>query len=116
MSFDPCVLPAHRPSDETPRLGHPVLDRYLLFVAARCRRNTVLATVSDLRAFFAVVAKEPGEVVVADVLAFIHDQRQPSGDGRVVRIGQQANSCGNGAEARQVSADTWLCLRPADAD
>jgi len=63
-----------------------VLDRYLLFVAARCRRNTVLATVSDLRAFFAVVAKEPVEVVVADVLAFIHDQRQPSGDGRVVRL------------------------------
>lgn len=86
MSFDPCVLPAHQPSDEVPRLGHPVLDRYLLFVAARCRRNTVLATVSDLRAFFAVVAKEPAEVVVADVLAFIHDQRQPSGDGRVVRL------------------------------
>ncbi len=86
MSLDRCVLPAHQPSDETPRLGHPVLDRYLLFVAARCRRNTVLATVSDLRAFFAVVAKEPVEVVVADVLAFIQDQRQPSGDGRVVRL------------------------------
>ncbi len=63
-----------------------MLDRYLLFVAARCRPNTVLAAASDLRAFFAVVAKEPAEVVVADVLAFIHEQRQPRGDGRVVRL------------------------------
>lgn len=86
MSFDPCVLPAHRPPDEVPRLGHPVLDRYLQFVAARCRHNTVLATASDLRAFFTVVPKDPSEVVVADVLAFIHEQRQPRGDGRVVRL------------------------------
>lgn len=37
-------------------------------------------------------------------------------DGRVVRIGQEANHCSNGAEAREVSGGTWLCLRPADAD
>ena len=86
MLFDPCVLPARLPADRVPRLGHPVLDRYLLFVASRCRPNTVLATASDLRAFFAVVVKEPHEVVVADVLDFIHEQRQPHGDGRVVRL------------------------------
>ncbi len=86
MSFDPCVLPARQPSEAVPELGHPMLDRYLLFVAARCRPNTVLAAVSDLRAFFAVVPKEPAEVGVADVLAFIHQQRQPRGDGRVVRL------------------------------
>lgn len=41
---------------------------------------------SDLRAFFNVVPKDPSEVVVADVLAFLHEQRQPRGDGRVVRL------------------------------
>ena len=76
MPFDPCVLPVRLPADQVPQLGHPILDRYLLFVAARCRPNTILATVCDLRAFFAVVAKEPHEVVVADVLDFIHEQRQ----------------------------------------
>ena len=95
MSFDPCVLPARLPADQVPQLGHPVLDRYLLFVASRCRPNTVLATTSDLRAFFTVVAKEPHVVVVADVLDFIHEQRQPHDGGRVVRLAAQ----GGGASA-----------------
>ena len=86
MPVDPCVLPARLPADHVRQLGHPVLDRYLLFVASRCRPTTVLATVCALRAFFAVVAKEPHEVVVADVLDFIHEQRQPHGDGRMVRL------------------------------
>jgi hypothetical protein len=51
--------------------GDPLLDRYVEFVASRTRPNTVKATVSDLRAFFAVVDKPPVEVVVDDVLAFI---------------------------------------------
>ena len=34
---------------EGPRGRGEVLDRYVEFVAARCRPNTVLATVSDLR-------------------------------------------------------------------
>ena len=36
-----------------------VLARYVEFVAARCRPNTVLATVSDLRVFFSVIDKDP---------------------------------------------------------
>ena len=66
--------------------GDPLLDRYLEFVAARTLRNTVLATVSDLRIFFATVDKEPAQVTTADVLAFITSQRRPRGDGRVVRL------------------------------
>lgn len=108
MSFDPCVLTAHRPPDEVPRLGHEVLDRYLLFVAARCRRNTVLATVSDLRAFFAVVQKEPADVVVADVLAFIHEQRQPAGDGRVVRLSDGEAGLSSRTIARRLSLVSGL--------
>src|SRR5215204_2381595 len=108
MPLDRCVLPAHQPSDEVPQLGHPVLDRYLLFVAARCRRNTVLATVSDLRAFFAVVEKEPTDVVVADVLAFIHEQRQPAGDGRVVRLSDGEAGLSSRTIARRLSLVSGL--------
>ena len=48
---DPCLLPGRGPTDRRLALGHPVLDRYLEFVAARARVNTVLATASDLRVF-----------------------------------------------------------------
>jgi integrase/recombinase XerD len=65
------------------RLGHPQLDRYLEFVAARARPNTVLATGYDLKVFFAIVTKDPAEVTTADVLDFITAQR---GDRRVVRL------------------------------
>lgn len=37
------------------RLGVPVLDDYLRFVAGRCRPNTVLAAAYDLKVFFTVV-------------------------------------------------------------
>jgi site-specific recombinase XerD len=71
---------------ERPRLGDPLLDRYLEFVESRARHNTLLASASDLRAFFGFVAKPAPEVTTADVLAFIADQRRPRGDGRVVRL------------------------------
>jgi site-specific recombinase XerD len=58
-----------------PRLGEPLLDGYLEFVAARCRPNTVLAVAFDLKVFFGVVGKAPAEVTAADVLGFITAQR-----------------------------------------
>jgi site-specific recombinase XerD len=67
-------------------LGDPVLDRYLGFVEVRARRNTLLAVVSDLRAFFKVVDKPPMAVTSADVLGFIAEQRKTTGDTRVVRL------------------------------
>jgi site-specific recombinase XerD len=63
-----------------------VVDRYLQFVAARCRPNTVAAARSDLGVFFTVVDKPPVEVTVSDVLEFIAAQRRPRGDGKVVRL------------------------------
>ena len=63
-----------------------VLDRYVAFVAARCRPNTVIATVSDLRVFFSVIDKDPAAVTPADVFEFITVQRRGGGDGRVVRF------------------------------
>lgn len=67
------------------RLGHPVVDRYLEFLAARCRPNTVLAAGFDLKVFFTLVPVEPTQVTTADVLAFITAQRA-SADDTVVRL------------------------------
>jgi integrase/recombinase XerD len=63
-----------------------LVERYVEFVAARCRPNTVAATRSDLGVFFSVIDKAPGEITSADVLEFIAEQRRPRGDGRVVRL------------------------------
>jgi site-specific recombinase XerD len=55
-------------------------------VAARARRNTLLAAAWDLKVFFGVVAKDPAEVTTADVLAFIKAQRAPRRGPGVVRL------------------------------
>src|SRR5215468_3908538 len=52
-------------------LGHPLLDDYLAFVAARARANTWLAVAYDLKVFFEVVGKEPAAVRRADVFAYL---------------------------------------------
>src|SRR4051794_22328296 len=119
MPLDPCLQPARKPLEKVPQLGHPVLDRYLAFVASRCRPNTVRATASDLRAFFAVVAKEPEQVVPADVLTFIREQRQPRGDGRVVRLSEGGSGLSSGTIRRRLSSVSglfsWLVLREETA-
>jgi integrase/recombinase XerD len=68
------------------RLGHPLVDAYIELLSARSRPNTVLAQAFDLKVFFSVVVKEPADVKVPDVLAFIKDQRAPRCDVNVVRI------------------------------
>ena len=73
MSHIPGVLPAA----DVVGLGHPLLDRYVVFVASRARANTVAATVSDLRVFFSVVDKDPRLVTASDVLDFVATQRRP---------------------------------------
>lgn len=67
-------------------LGHPLLDRYISFVAARTRPNTVVAVASDLRIFFETVGKDPTEVSTDDVFEFIRAQRAPVVDSNVVRL------------------------------
>jgi len=87
MSFVPCLL-RERDSDGalSLRLGEPLLDDYLMFVAARCRPNTVLATAYDLKVFFGVVGRPPALVTTADVFSFITAQRAPRQGPRVVRL------------------------------
>lgn len=58
-TWTPCLV---RTAGAVPRLGHPVVDDYLRFVAARVRPNTVLAVAFDLKVFFEVIARDPGEV------------------------------------------------------
>jgi integrase len=53
----------------------PLADVYLEFLGGRCRPNTVLAAAYDLKVFFSVVGKPPGQVRPGDVLAFITAQR-----------------------------------------
>jgi integrase len=64
------------------RLGVPLLDEYLEFLAGRCRPNTVLAVAYDLKVFFAVVGKPPRRVRPVDVLGFMTAQRT-GGEGRL---------------------------------
>ena len=66
------------------RLGDPLVDRYLEFVAGRARPHTLRAVAFDLKTFFMVVAKDPTAVVAPDVFDFLADQR---GDRSVVRLG-----------------------------
>ena len=94
--------------DPATRLGHPVVDRYLEFVEARARRNTLLATASDLRVFFTEVDKEPADVVVADVLAFITAQRKPRLDANVVRLKDGESGLSSSTIKRRLSSVSGL--------
>jgi site-specific recombinase XerD len=86
MYWFPCLIRSVAPAGRLRvELGHRVVDEYLEFLAARCRPNTVLAAGFDLKVFFSLVPRDPGEVTTADVLAFITAQRSV-GDGKVVRL------------------------------
>jgi site-specific recombinase XerD len=87
MRFEPCLKQVMVGGElRSIVLGHPVLDDYLEFVAARGAKNTWLATAYDLKVFFEVVGKEPPEVRSADVFAFLAEQRRPRRGEKVVRI------------------------------
>lgn len=78
------------------RLGHPLVDRYLEFVAGRARANTMRAVSFDLKAFFTVIDKDPVEVVATDVFEFLAHQR---GDRQVIRLAD----CESGLAARTIA-------------
>ena len=78
---------ARRGGGERWVVGHRLVDDFLEFAASRARPNTVRAYAHDLKAFFAVVGKEPVDVRPADVMAFITAQRRARGGSeKVVRI------------------------------
>ena len=97
------------------RLGHPLLDDYLAFVAARARANTWLAVAFDLKVFFGVVAKPPAEVTAADVFGFLAAQRASRHGGRVVRLADGEAGLAARTIARRLSSVrglyAYLCAR-----
>ena len=84
MSSFPCLVRFVSGSGQVRyRLGERLVDRYLEFVADRCRPNTLRAVAFDLKTFFAVTGKDPVQVTAADVFEFLAHQR---GDRTVVRL------------------------------
>ena len=76
MSAFPCLVRFVSGSGQVRyRLGDRLADRYLEFVAGRCRPNTLRAVAFDLKTFFTVIGKDPVQVTAADVFDFLADQR-----------------------------------------
>ena len=88
-------------------LGDRLVDRYLEFVAGRTRPNTLRAVAFDLKAFFAVVGKDPVQVTAADVFEFLADQR---GDRSVVRLADRESGMSARTIARRLSSVS-ACMR-----
>jgi site-specific recombinase XerD len=88
-------------------LDQPLLGDYLVFVAARCRPNTVLAVMFDLRVFFREVNKDPCEVTTSDVFAFITAQRSAR-RGNVVRIVDDEHGLAASTIKRRLSSVSGL--------
>jgi len=106
MSSFPCVERFVSDSGQVRyRLGDRLVDRYLEFVAGRCRPNTLRAVAFDLKAFFAVVAKDPAEVTAVDVFDFLADQR---GDRSVVRLADRESGLSARTIARRLSSVSGL--------
>lgn len=102
MTGFPCLdRQAHGDGRFRYRLGHPLVDRYLEFVAGRARPNTLRAVTFDLKTFFTVVAKDPEEVKAVDVFDFLAHQR---GDRTVVRLADRESGLAARTIARRISS------------
>jgi site-specific recombinase XerD len=87
------------------RLGHPLVDSYLEFVAGRVRANTLRAIAHDLKTFFAVVDKDPVDVEAADVFEFLAHQR---GDRKIIRMSDGESGLSARTIARRLSSLSGL--------
>src|SRR5215470_10288123 len=106
MSSFPCVVRTVSGAGEVRySLGHRLVDRYLEFVAGRCRPNTLRAVAFDLKTFFTVVGKDPVEVTAADVFDFLADQR---GDRKVIRLADRESGLSARTIARRLSSVSGL--------
>lgn len=82
-----CLIRSGCPAGGPPvRLGVPLLDEYLRFVAGRCRPNTVLAAAYDLKVFFTVVGKQIAEVQRGDALHWQRGHLHPRPGAQCQRI------------------------------
>jgi site-specific recombinase XerD len=105
--WSPQVRRIAREGDHPDRyvVGHPLVDDVLDFASGRARPNTVRAYAHDLKAFFAVVNKEPGEVRAADVLGFVDGQRRArAGAENVMRISDGGSGLSSATIRRRLAA------------
>jgi integrase/recombinase XerD len=106
MSSFPCFVRSLSGSGQVRySLGDRLVDRYLEFVAGRCRPNTLRAVAFDLKVFFAVTGKDPVEVTAADVFEFLAHQR---GDRSVVRLADRESGLSARTIARRLSSVSGL--------
>ena len=106
MSSFPCLVRSVSGAGEVRyALGHRLVDRYLEFVAGRSRPNTLRAVAFDLKAFFAVVGKDPVAVTAVDVFDFLAHQR---GDRSVVRLADRESGLSARTIARRLSSVSGL--------
>jgi integrase/recombinase XerD len=106
MSSFPCLVrTVSGPGQVRYSLGHRLVDRYLEFVAGRCRPNTLRAVAFDLKTFFAVTGKDPVQVTAADVFDFLAHQR---GDRTVVRLADGESGLSARTIARRLSSVSGL--------
>jgi integrase/recombinase XerD len=106
MSSFPCLVRFASGSGQVRyRLGDRLVDRYLEFVAGRCRPNTLRAVAFDLKTFFTVTGKDPVEVTAADVFEFLAHQR---GDRTVVRLADRESGLSARTIARRLSSVSGL--------
>jgi integrase/recombinase XerD len=106
MSSFPCLERTFSGSGQVRfTLGDRLTDRYLKFVAGRCRPNTLRAVAFDLKTFFTVVGKDPVEVTAADVFDFLADQR---GDRTVIRLADRESGLSARTIARRLSSVSGL--------
>ena len=106
MGSFPCLARTVSPSGQVRySLGERLADRYLEFVAGRCRPNTLRAVAFDLKSFFTVVGKDPVEVTAADVFDFLADQR---GDRTVIRLADRESGLSARTIARRLSSVSGL--------
>ena len=106
MSSFPCLVRSVSGSGQVRyRLGERLVDRYLEFVAGRCRPNTLRAVAFDLKTFFIVTARNPVEVTASDVFEFVAHQR---GDRTVVRLADGESGLSARMIARRLSSVSGL--------
>jgi len=106
MSSFPCLVRFTSGSGQVRyRLGDRLADRYLEFVAGRCRPNTLRAVAFDLKTFFSVTGKDPVEITAADVFEFLAHQR---GDRTVVRLADRESGLSARTIARRLSSVSGL--------
>src|SRR5260370_35619823 len=106
MSSFPCLARFVSGSGQVRyRLGDRLVDRYLEFVAGRCRPNTLRAVAFDLKAFFTVIGKDPVEVTAADVFEFLD---HPRGGRSVVRLAGRESGLSARTIARRLPSVSGL--------